>query len=525
VQSYQKQLYDNVSDSLAGGNLREAISACRELNARFPEYFDGWRIAGEIHIRLKKYEPLLVSTERALALMPGDISVSLQRLDGLLALEREQEARELLRTLADTATGSADMHDRIGRLMASLEMHEESLAQYVKALSYEPENASLYYNVATAQRFLGNIEAAERSVDKLLKINEFDFEAQAMRSSLRKQTAASNHIDELQRVLASPRLAEEGKVHIRYALAKEYDDIDQPQRSFDFLKSGADERRAGMNYEVHIDLDIMSEIRNTFDADFFRDHVGGYDSAEPIFIVGLPRTGTTLVERILGSHSAVHAAGELDNFGREMMRQLTERVKVKGLSQLQAIEQSAQLDFSRLGVDYINSTRPLTGHTDRFIDKLPFNYLYTGLIHLSLPNARIINVRRHPMAACYAIYKQLFRDAYPFSYDLKDLGRYYVAYNALMAHWHEVMPGVIHTIAYEDVVSNLEGEARELLNYCGLGWEAECLRFHENRQASTTASASQVRQPVYQSSVERWRTYRHELEPLEQILTDAGIDL
>ena len=160
----------------------------------------------------------------------------------------------------------------------------------------------------------------------------------------------------------------------------------------------------------------------------------------------------------------------------------------KRLSRDELVELSAGIDFKKLGAAYIRSTRPFTGHTARFIDKLPLNYLYVGLIHLALPNAKIINLKRHPLDTCYAIYKQLFLDAYPFSYDLEELGRYYAAYYKLMEHWHAVMPGVVYTIEYEKLVANLESEARRLIDFCELDWQPQCLKFHENKEASTTAS-------------------------------------
>jgi hypothetical protein len=185
---------------------------------------------------------------------------------------------------------------------------------------------------------------------------------------------------------------------------------------------------------------------------------------------------------------------------------------------------TAKLDFHALGEAYISGTRPLRGDVPYFIDKLPFNYLYAGLIHLALPRAKIINVQRHPMDTCYAVYKQWFKDAYPFSYKLDELGDYYVAYHQLMRHWNEVMPGVIHTLQYESLVADIDGETHRLLQYCGLPWEDQCLRFYQNTQASTTASALQVRQPVYASSVGKWRHYARHLEPLRAQLESAGID-
>jgi hypothetical protein len=193
------------------------------------------------------------------------------------------------------------------------------------------------------------------------------------------------------------------------------------------------------------------------------------------------------------------------------------------LSLTELVKKSASVDFASLGLNYINSTKPSTGHTKRFIDKLPINMLYAGLIHLALPNAKIINMTRHPMAACYAVYKQLFKDAYPFSYDLQDLAKYYIAYHRLIQHWKTVIPGVMYDVKYEDMVHNQQAQSQALLTFCDLPWQDQCLRFHENKSASTTASAAQVRLPIYNTSIDRWREYSQQLRPLQVMLEQAGI--
>jgi hypothetical protein len=523
--SRKQQLLDATTRSLASNDIQRAIAACKALNIEYPEFVDGWRAAVAIHQRLKKHESALIATDRILALLPEDITATLQRIESLLSLERDTEARDLLTGAADRADGSVETHDRIGRLFTGLQMHEEALEQYEKARDAEPDNPSSIYNVATAQRFLGQLEEAERSLDRALELDPYDFEAQAMRSSLRNQRSDSNHVEELARILDDEKLAANGEANICYALAKEYDDLDDPENSFCFLRRGAAARRRGMSYEVDTDLDIFDAIQSAYSAEFFRLNHYGDNNAEPIFIIGMPRTGTTLVERILGSHSDVHSAGELDNFGREAMRQLGEQHDLSKYSRRQVVESCTELNFARLGRDYVSSTRPVTGDTAKFIDKLPFNYLYVGLIHVALPSAKIVSLTRHPMATCYAVFKQFFRDAYPFSYDLSDLARYYIAYSSLMVHWNNVLPGVIHSVAYEDVVADTEGEARKLLQFCGLDWEQQVLDFHENRQASTTASASQVRQPVYSTSLDRWRRYSEQLQPVADMLGQAGIDI
>jgi hypothetical protein len=274
---------------------------------------------------------------------------------------------------------------------------------------------------------------------------------------------------------------------------------------------------------VERDLETIRAIRNTFSGEVFADASDGNDNAEPIFILGMPRTGTTLVERILACHTEVFAAGELNNFAAQLMTMLRSQNIDKKVSRDELVRLSAKLDFKRLGESYVNSTRPFTGKTPRFIDKMPLNYLYVGLIHLALPNARIINLQRDPMDTCYAIYKQLFVDAYPFSYDLEELAKYYVAYHQLMRHWSKVLPGVIHTVIYEHLVNDLEAETRQLLDFCGLDWQPQCLEFYASKEASTTASTVQVRQPVYQSSVGKWRNYEQQLQPVVDILRQGGV--
>jgi hypothetical protein len=274
-----------------------------------------------------------------------------------------------------------------------------------------------------------------------------------------------------------------------------------------------------MAYDVADDVATVDEIIKTYTPGICRA-VDGDNNREPIFIVGLPRTGTTLVDRILSSHSTVFAAGELNNFALEMTRLIQRQGSVRSKSE--AIAASLHIDFAQLGKNYIDSTRPQTGHSAHFIDKMPLNYLYCGLIAKALPNAKIIELVRHPLDTCYAIYKQLFTLAYPFSYDLDDLAQYYLAYVRLMQHWHAALPGRILRVRYEDVVDNQEQQTRRLLQYCELDWEDGCLAFEKNRQASTTASAVQVREPIYRSSLGKWRHVQHELQPLIEKLR-AGL--
>jgi hypothetical protein len=252
------------------------------------------------------------------------------------------------------------------------------------------------------------------------------------------------------------------------------------------------------------------------------------ESDAPIFIVGLPRSGSTLVDRIITSHPCVTSAGELRSFALCVVDAAETPSSAGGtrsrVPRRELIARSATLDFASLGRRYLERARAEGAPPGRFADKMPLNYLYCGLIERALPRSPIVQVTRTPMAACYAMYKTLFRDGYPFSYDLDELARYYIGYRRLMQHWHANSPARIHRLSYERLVADQLGQTQALLQYCGLPWDNACTRFHLNAAPSTTASAAQIRQPLYDTSVAQWRHYSEELAGLAQQLREAGID-
>jgi len=523
--SNKTELVDDIYRLMEARDFQNAGKLCERVTSHFADFAEGWAAAAEFFLRITNPQRALEMARQALRLEPGDTNWMLLQARCLMESGNTQEMLGVVNEVAAKHSLSPRQHNEIGILQARIDQHDKAQAHYKLAVSALPNEIEFLFNLATSQRFLGEVAAAEKTLDKILSIDSTDHEAAAMRSSLRKQSADSNHVDALKHTLASGSLGPAGQVSFCYALAKELEDIEVYRESFTYLKRGADLRRSGMRYSVSTDVAIMEQITQVFDGSFFSVGHDGHQNREPIFIIGLPRSGTTLAERILGSHSSVYAAGELGHFGIELTRLTRQKMGRADADRRQFVSATATIDYRQLGQNYIQSTRPLTGNSLHFIDKLPFNYLYAGLIHQALPDARIISVRRHPMDSCYAMYKQLFRDAYPFSYTLQDLADYYVAYERLMAHWQAVIPGVIHTVRYEDLVTDTEGESRRLLAHCGLDWEPQCLDFHQNTSASTTASATQVRQKVYTSSVGKWRAYQTELLPLKQRLEQAGISL
>jgi hypothetical protein len=237
----------------------------------------------------------------------------------------------------------------------------------------------------------------------------------------------------------------------------------------------------------------------------------------------MPRTGTTLVERILGSHSEVVSLGELVDFPGAMTDLALQTHARLGSTDPDLLRASLQMDFAELGRNYLKAVRQLAGDTPYFVDKLPFNFRYCGLIHQALPNAKIIHLTRDPLDTCYAIFKTLFINAYHYSYQLDELAQFYVGYRRTMDHWHAVMPGVICDVSYESLVDDPPAQCRRLLEFCGLPWQDPVLDFHESRAASNTASAAQVRKPIYRSSVRKWRHFEAQLQPVVRRLAAAGL--
>lgn len=447
----------------------------------------------------------------------------LKRAQCLLMLGRAREAR-VAADLAERYAPPTDASfwDALGSLLSFAGDQAAALEAYDRALALAPNSAAFIFNRATVRRYLGDLAGAETDYDRVIALAPADCEAYKNRSELRTQTPERNHVAELERVLARVSSHWQDAVQIEFALAKELEDLARYEQSFQHLQAGALKRREQLRYDVGNDVATVDWIIAAFSSAISQPAAGAAEDA-PIFILGLPRSGTTLVERILGSHSQVSSAGELNEFALTLVAAVTRQAGRAGLARRELVALSAHLDFAALGREYLARAHAVAAVGPRFIDKMPLNYLYCGLIRRALPNAKIIHLQRHPMAACYAMYKSLFRNGYPFSYDLAEIGRYYIAYRRLMEHWRSTMPGAIHELHYESMVADQEGTTRALLAYCGLEWQESCLHFHLNSAPTTTASAVQVRRPIYDGAVAQWRHYATQLAPLAEQLQQAGI--
>jgi len=441
---------------------------------------------------------------------------TLQRAE---TLQRQGDAGgciALLRALAAQAQDDPRMLQEVALRFTVLGLHEDAERCSARACALCPDDAGHLYNHATTLIALGRLAEAEALLDRVVELVPGDGDAWYNRATLRRQTPQRNHVQALERELSRLSPSDPAEIPFCYALAKEREDLGEHAASFAALARGADARRRRLPYRVEDDLETMRLIAGTFDAGFFSLGRDGHADERPVFVVGLPRSGTTLVDRILGSHPAVASRGESTDLAHAVVR-----LAGPATGKAELVQRSALMDLRPLGEAYCRTLQD--GPALRVVDKTPNNFLYLGLVAAALPQARIVHLRRNPMDACYAMYKTLFRMAYPYSYDLRDLGRYWLGYDRLMAHWRGLLPADrFLEVDYESLVSHQEPESRRLVAHLGLEWDPACLAFEHNPQPTLTASAAQVRQPLYRTSVGAWRRYAGQLEPLRRMLAQAG---
>ncbi len=428
-------------------------------------------------------------------------------------------ARSELDRVATGVGRDARLAHDVAQLYMRFNAAQQAADFYAQAVALDPGCVAYRYNQSTALIALGKMEEAEAALDDVIAAQPRDSDAWYNRATLRKQTPQRNHVAEIERELQRSDLRRQDEVPLCYALAKELEDLGEFERSFAALTRGAAARRSLLSYKVEDDEAIMRDLGAAFPRESMQDAPPGCDDPRPIFVIGLPRSGTTLVDRILSSHSRIGSRGESADLALALM-------KAAGpcRDKQELLERSTRLDPRVLGDAYSTTLAPYPG--ERVVDKTPANFLYLGLVARALPNARIVYVRRRPMDVCHAMYKTLFRMAYPYSYDLVDLGRYWLAFDALMRHWQDALPaGRMLVVDYEQLVSTPLKTTRALLAHVGMPWEDACLRFNENPLPSLTASAAQVRQPIYRSSVDLWRRHERGLAPLANLLRNAGVPI
>lgn len=516
-------LLDQIGRALAGGRLAEADVAGQRLLELAPQHPETHFLLGVLALERRQAEPAVLRFRQALALDASAARYWAQLARALSLLRRTAESLQAADQACRLNPADALSLDTLGVIYSRANRHDQAAALFRQAASRSPANASYQFNLASALKFLGDFDGAEAAYEACLAAEPEYWKAYPPLSQLRRQTPGRNHRARYEALLPRARSVD-AQLQLRLALAKECEDLGEPREAFRHLQAGKSAKRASLGYDRADDAALFAALRGHFEQ--HRLAGSGHDCREPIFVVGMPRTGTTLVERILSSHSQVHSAGELQDLGlvlKQASGSRTPRLLDAGtLAGLRGASAAA------IGEAYIARTRPGTGQTPRFVDKMPLNFLYAGFIAQALPNAKIICLRRHPLDTCLSNFRQLFAlnfSYYNYSYDLLDTGHYYLLFDALMRFWRVRFPDAILEVEYEALVADPEPQTRHLLDWCGLPWEDACLHFERNAAPVATASAVQVRQPIYRSSVNRWKQLEAELQPLRELLLAGGIEL
>lgn len=466
----------------------------------------------------------LQAIDRATDLAADDPEYQAQRARLLTLARREAEARAAADRAAALA-GAADARtlDTIGCVYARLGDHAAALPLFETAVAMAPDNAEYRFNLAAAYGFFDRKADAEAQYEAILRRDPAHGRAHFGLAGLRRQTPAANHVERLERALDAARDPLD-RLRIHYAAAKEYQDIGEHDAAFRHLDTGNRAHKARTGFSIDADARNAFAIRTAFDRSGYFTGASRVEDA-PIFVTGLPRTGTTLVDRILSSHPEIASAGELQAMPLAIKR--LAKTPSRLVLDMETILAAAGLSPDAVGRDYIDRARQHEGaRHGRFVDKLPLNFLYIGYIARALPNARIVCLRRNPMDSIWSNFKNLFATTsayYGYSYDLVDCARFYLLFDQLIAYWRAKLPGRVLEFSYEGLIDDQEGQTRRLLDHCGLQWDPACLDFHANAAPVATPSAAQVRRPLYRDGIGQWRAYERHLAPARDFLIGQGI--
>ncbi|MFK7730265.1 MAG: sulfotransferase [Pseudomonadales bacterium] len=510
--------------ALTHNDLKQAGECCRQALAIKPDLVQAHFLVGLVALEAKDRKTAFSAFGSVTKLQPRHVAAWAQMAKLFMSEGQVNRADAALEEATREPSNDPLVHDLVGAVYTLMGEHDQALTWHKEAVKQNPGHVPFMINLANSLIYHGETEHAESQLREVLKGQPGNPQAHWMLSSTRK-ASNNTHIQELQKLLASTQNENarnfRGDAFLFYAMGKELEDLQEWEQAFTAFEAGAKARRETVEYDEENEKLAFECLSNTYTEQWLQQQEPGDQGEQAIFIVGQPRTGTTLVERVVTSHSQANSAGELQQFGLAL-RRLSQYRDPRRLSP-ELFEHAALLNPQEVGAMYMTTTKKMRGNTPRFVDKLPTNYLYIPLILAALPNAKIVHLTREPMDACFASYKQLFADAYLHSYDQAEMARHHARYRRLMSTWHERFPGRIFDVSYEAFASDLEPNARALIDHLDLEWEDQCLNFYQQATAVSTASAVQVREPAHTRSIGRWKRYESGLQMLQATLREEGV--
>ena len=518
------EAHSNLGNALRDrGELEEAVTAYREAIRVKPDLAEAHSNLGNVLTELGKVEEAVGACRQALGIKPNYAEFHSNLGNALNRQGKSDEAIMAYREAIRVKPDYAEAHCNLGNALRDRGELDEAVSACRQAISIKPKYAGAHSNLGNALRDLGRLEEAHNAYKKAINL--------APRSPLfyfnlvaTKQIAPGDpELLAMEKLVDSKLVSINDRIYLHFALGKAYGDLKDHERSFQHLLEGNALQRRQLSYNDFAERILSERIREAFTPELMRDKRGlGDPSRVPVFIVGMPRSGTTLIEQILASHPKVFGGGERIEFAVAAASLRSPDAAATVFPEVVSGLDSQQL--REFGTRYVTAVRRLAPDAERITDKMPANYRLVGLINLALPNARVIHARRDPLDTCLSCFSNLFaRDHHSYSYDLTELGHVYRNYEALMAHWRRLLPPeVLLEVQYEEVVGDLEEQARRIVAHCGLEWDDRCLSFHQTKRPVQTLSAIQVRQPIYRSSIGRWRAYEQQLGPLIEALRADG---
>ena len=509
-------------DALNRGDLESAARACKDALAARPDLAPAHFLVGLVALEGDQRQ-VAHNAFKSVVKLDRNHAAAWAQLARLNAGEgRIGLAEAALKEIRRIQPTDPAVLDLTGTVLNQLGEYQTAKAFFAQVNQRAPGKTGYMMNLANALVFNGDIDEAADLFREVIRLDPTSAQSHWGLANAVKATDGE-HIEQMRKLVAQIPNNHRARGFLFYAIGKECEDMEDWHAAFDAFSAGAAARRQTVEFDESAEEQMFTVIRERFTAAWLAGCGPGNPDESPIFVLGQPRTGTTLIERVITSHSSVHSAGELQQFGLAT-RRVSQHIDRRRFS-AELFTASANADHRQIGDMYLQTSARMRGKTPRFVDKLPVNYLHLPLILAALPNARIVHLVRGPMDACFASFKQLFADAYLHSYDQREMARHHIRYRRLMDHYRQEFPDRFIDIHYEDAARDLEPHARALIKQLGLDWEDACLNFHQSDAGVATASAVQVREPAHTRSIGRWRRYESQLAPMCETLRAADIPL